>query len=207
MAAQARGLYSRMVSVLKLGLPVAALGLLMAVFLVSHEDELEGGLSFSKADLEAMGTGLRVTNPNFSGSSTRGDIYDFVAGAVVPQDLAMSVASISDLSGTIRFADGAILDLIAAEADFDLENQKLLLSSGIKLQTDGGYTASAGNVAVDLAKGVLSGTDGVSAQGQMGDIEAAAMQINSVTTLGLDSDAVIKFSGGVRLHYIPNVNK
>lgn len=207
MATQGPGLYTRMVRALKLGLPIAALSLLAAVFLVSREDEIEGGLIFSNADLEAMGTGLRVTNPNFSGSSTRGDIYDFVAASVVPQDLAMTVAAIADLSGTIRFAGGSMLDLIAAEADFDMENQTMVLSDGIELQTSNGYTASAGRVDVDLTQATLVGTGGVTASGPMGDIEAERLEMNPITRLGLESDAVVTFIGGVRLRYIPNATE
>lgn len=207
MATRSPGLYSRIVRALKLGLPIAAMSLLAAVFLVSREDELEGGLTFSKADLEAMGTGLRVTNPNFSGSSTRGDLYDFVAASVVPQDLGMKVATIADLSGTIRFFGGNMLELIASEADFDMENQKMVLNSGVELQTSDGYTASAGQVAVDLAQGVLTGTGTVQASGPMGKIEADRMNMSSVTRLGLESDAVVTFTGHVRLRYIPNVTE
>ncbi len=52
------GMHSRLVAILKLGLPLVALGLLSALFLVQTDDRI-GGVVFSDGDVEALGNGLR----------------------------------------------------------------------------------------------------------------------------------------------------
>lgn len=193
-----------MISALKIGLPLAALSLLVAVFLVSREDQLDAGLAFSPADLEAMGSGLRVSNPKFSGSSTTGDLYDFTAASVVPRDLTMNIAEIDALTGKVQFADGETLDIAASDASINLEKRLLVLNDGITITTSNGYSAEAGRVEMDLNLGVVIGEGDVTATGAIGTIKARSMQINSVTRNGLSDNSVINFSGGVSLSYIPN---
>ena len=58
------GLHSQVVALLKLGLPLVAVGLLAALFLVQTDDSIGGGVVFSRGDVDAAGRAA-------SGSPTR----------------------------------------------------------------------------------------------------------------------------------------
>ena len=60
------GLYSRVVAVLKVGLPLIALALLAGLFLAPREEER--GVVFSPGDVEAFGEGLQISNATFTGT-------------------------------------------------------------------------------------------------------------------------------------------
>lgn len=196
--------YSQVVAALKFGLPLAAMALLLAVFLVSREDKLEAGLAFSQADLDALSSGLRISNPQFSGSNTSGDLYNFSAASVVPRDLTMNIAEVEALEGSITYPDGEKLAFTAKNASINLKKRLLVLNEGIAISTSEGYAAMAGRVEMDLNLGVLIGEGNVVATGAIGRISAGSLQINSVTRSGLSDNSTIVFSGGVKLNYIPN---
>ena len=63
------GLYSRVVAILKVGLPLVAVGLLASLFLVQTDDRLGGNVVFSPGDVEALG--IHVGSPVTFAASTR----------------------------------------------------------------------------------------------------------------------------------------
>ena len=75
------GLYSRVVAVLKVGLPLVAVGLLASLFLVQTDDRLGGNVVFSPGDVEALGSGLSINNPTFTGTTRGEDRFRFTADA------------------------------------------------------------------------------------------------------------------------------
>ncbi len=201
--------YSRFVGALKVGLPLTGLALLVSVFMLSTQDEIPGGLSFSDADLQALGTGLRVTNPRFSGASLDGDIYDFVADSVIPKDASLEFADIETLSGTIRFRDGHVVSLSAQRAEINLMTEELILSDDINLQSSEGYNAKASRLDVDLKNGQIHGSGDVFADGPMGEISSDSLLIEATEAQDIEAlanDSMITFTNRVRLRYLPNQN-
>ena len=53
-------------------------------FLVQTDDRLGGDLVFSPGDVEALGEGLRIANPTFTGTTRGQDTFRFTADLVVP---------------------------------------------------------------------------------------------------------------------------
>ena len=65
--------YSRMVSYLKVFLPLAALALLSTLFLISPSSDNEVVIPFADREIEERLRGQQVTAPFFSGSTLQGD--------------------------------------------------------------------------------------------------------------------------------------
>ncbi len=184
--------YSRLVTLLKIGLPLTGAALLGSV-----------------ADLEAMGTGLKVTNPRFSGASLDGDRYDFEAATVVPRDIAMEMAEVDALTGTIRFADGLAVDLEAPFATVDLTSETLLFDRGLAVRTNSGIEATAGSANMDLRQGVLHADGGIAAEAALGTIVSDRLTIAARTPGGvaaLTEGSTLLFTGRVKLRYVPQEN-
>jgi lipopolysaccharide export system protein LptC len=202
--ARGPGLYSRIVAILKVGLPLVALGLLAGLFLISTEDEIDGNLVFSEADLEALDSGMQVTRPTFTGSSRDNDRFRFTADRVVPDAAPPTRAHIVDLAGRIDFAGGPTVDVAAPEAALDLDTNVLELAGRVTLDSSDGYHVVSDRMTVDLRAGSLAAKGDVVGEGPMGRIDSETMRVDPAE--GEDADRRFSFGDGVRLVYDPAEN-
>ncbi len=195
------GLYSRAVSVLKVGLPLVALAMLAALFLVSDDERATGDLAFSPGDLAALGQGMRVTAPVFSGVTEALDRFRFTAAAVVPDAAPPTRAVIDTLAGRIDFADGQGVDLRAETGDLDLGTQRMTLRGAVRLVTADGYSFGAEQVDVDLKVGGLTATGAIRGGGPMGRIASGRLTVSGPVNPG--GARMFLFEDAVRLVYDP----
>ncbi len=201
------GLYSRLVAVLKVGLPLIALAMLAGLFLISEDRRPGGELVFSEADLKALGEGLRVTGPVFSGMTEANDRFRFTAAAVVPDAAPPTRAEIDTLSGRIDLANGLGIDLSAERGAIDLATQVMDLAGSVRVVTTDGYDFAADTVSVDLAGGGLEAQGAVAGSGPMGDIVADALSVSPPSEDGGGRGGARRFhfKDNVRLLYHPPV--
>ena len=208
MARPATGRRSRIVRLLRIGFPLVAAGLLAAVFLSGEPPVTDATLTFSEADLENMRAGLQITNPQLSGASMGGDIYDFQASIVRPRNLDFEVADIEDLVGTIDYVDGPTVFIASKSAEINLVTRLMVLETGIALRTSDGYSGNADRIEVDGQAGRLTATGNVLAEGPIGRISAERLVIAPADPdkpESLGKDTVLRFEDRVRLTYIPQV--
>lgn len=195
------GLYSRVVAVLKVGLPLVAVAMLAALFLISNDGGDGGDLVFSPADLAALGSGMRVTEPVFSGVTDAMDRFRFTAAEVVPDAAPPTRAAITTLAGRIDFADGQGVDLSAATGDLDLETQRMTLEGGVQVVSGDGFAFAADRVDLDLKMGGLAAQGGVAGDGPMGRIDAGRLTVSEPE--GVEGARTFLFEDDVRLIYDP----
>lgn len=201
--AVAPDLYSRLVAVLKVALPLVALGLLSALFLAPGGDRPGGDLVFSQRDLAALGSGLRISDAIFSGETSGNDAFRFTAVSVVPDAAPPTHAEISELSGRIDLTDGPSVSVTAATGSLDLENQRLQLDGAIDIETSNGWQMETEAMAIDLRAGTLK-AEPVLAQGPLGRIESQSLSIEPAAS---DGDARrFLFENSVRVLYLPPVS-
>lgn len=195
------GLYSRIVAVLKVALPLIALGMLSALFLIQTDDRLGGELVFSRADLAALGSGLRVTDATFSGTTASQDRFQFVAATVVPDAAPPTRAEIRELSGTIDLTDGRSVTVVASRGDLEIATQRLQLTGAIDIESSDGYRMRTETMHIDLRAGTLDAGEPVRTEGPRGRIESTTLRI---TPAASDGDARrFLFGNGVRVLYDP----
>lgn len=195
------GLYSRVVAVLKVGLPLVALGLLSAVFLVQTEDNIGGGLTFSPGDIEALGKGLHIANPTFTGTTSGDDSFRFSASEVIPDAAPPTRATITDLTGQIDLHDGPVVSVDSESGDLYLPSQRLDLSGNVLIETSDGYRIRAPRATLDLRNGALVAADKVATTGPLGRIDSGSLH---VVPASLEGESYrFSFDDGVRLLYDP----
>jgi lipopolysaccharide export system protein LptC len=194
-------LYSRFVTVLKVGLPLVALGMLSALFLIQNDDGLESTISFSQGDIDELGDGLRVTNPTLTGSTRSEDRFRFTAEVVVPDAAPPTRATLTGLDGRIEFTDGRVVDIAARSGEIDLDAQGLALNDAVRIGTSDGLEVTSDDVSVDLRLGVLEARGGVVTEGPMGRIDSDTLRIEPSD--GVAEARLITFGNGVRLVYDP----
>jgi lipopolysaccharide export system protein LptC len=195
------GLHSRLVAILKVLLPLVALGMLAALFLIQTEDELGSGVVFSEGDIAALGEGLRVTNPTFSGMTEDDDRFRFQAEEVIPDAAPPTRADITALTGRIDFVDGRAVEVASRTAELDLSRNRLELVGEVRVETSDGYVLRAERLGVDLDTGLLEAGDTVTTEGPPGTITSGTMRIEPPQ--GAGEDRRFSFGNGVRLVYDP----
>lgn len=192
--------YSTLVTGLKIALPLVGLVILSTLFLLSEPPDPDRALPYAEVDVAQLARDLRLTQPRFAGVLEDGREVTLIAGAATPEfdDAGTGRAVLfRDLTGRIALADGDVLSILAAQGLVDMAAQQARLGGDVRAETQGGLTFSAAELTLDL--GALGlGTDTpveVTAPGLT--LDAGAMEIR-----GPDGEAVLSFTGGVRLLYL-----
>ncbi len=196
-----QGLHSRIVAILKVALPLTAVGLLSALFLGQDNGGEGGNLMFSPGDIDALGEGLRIANPIFTGTTEGNDAFRFTAALVVPDAAPPQKAAIETLAGTLDLKDGPEVSLEAANGNLDIPTKRLDLTGAVHISTSDGYSIRAPRVQVDLKAGTLAAEDAVETVGPAGRIDSGTL---NVAPAGPDGETRrFSFGNGVRLVYDP----
>lgn len=197
-------LRSRVVAILKVGLPLVALALLSTLFLMHSDDGFQGGgISFTHGDMEALGEGLSVDNPILTGTSANNDRFRFTADRVIPDAAPPTRADMTRLAGDIELARGTRINLSAPTGAFDITNQRIALTGPVLIDTSDGYHMNAETMDIDLAQGVLEARQDVETKGPIGTITSGTLRIEPKNPES-DDTRLISFGNGVRLIYLPS---
>ena len=196
------GFHSRAVAVLKIGLPLVALGMLAALFLMQAEDDFAGDLVFSSGDVEALGEGLRVSNATFTGTTRGEDSFRLTAAMVEPDAAPPQRVWIGELTGSLKLNGGPMVEVVAATGDLDLPTQRLDLTGDVRIDTSDGYRLRAEKVTLDLDAGSLVAGDWVETTGPLGRIDSGSLRVAAAEAGGGEARR-FSFGDGVRLIYDP----
>lgn len=197
------GGYSRLVAITKVILPLVAIGLLGTVFLVTKEDSIDGGFTFSKADLASLESGLRIDKPRMFGSNPEGDIYNFAADALLPDSLTPSLVEAQRISGEIIYQTGNTIQLSAGKAEFVLDGNLLLLSDGILVVTSDGTRITGEGLLAELDTGTITSNGSISASSPLGSIQAGNFRVDRIGAEDAEKQ-MIWFENGVMLSFKPD---
>ncbi len=196
--------YSRRVAFLKVMLPLAALGILSTLFLLSRGDDLTASIPFSDAELAERVRDQQITAPRFVGTTARGDEVTISAAKAVPGGKGEPGVA-QDLRGEIRLVSGGVITLQAEQGSVNVPNNFAEFQGQVTITTDTGYelvteTLRTAVRTIDArAPGAVNGT------GPIGDLTAGAMHLNAS-----DNDASrthLVFTEGVKLIYHPQVSE
>jgi lipopolysaccharide export system protein LptC len=195
------GLHSRVVAVLKVGLPLVAVGLLASLFVVQTDDRIGGEVVFSPGDVKALGSGLKVTNPTFTGTTRGEDRFRFTADLVEPDAAPPERALITALAGTLELHNGPEVTFTAATGDLDIPTQRLDLSGEVVISTSDGYRLVTDKATLDLRAGAFVAGDQVETTGPLGAITSGSLHVAPAAATG--EARRFSFGDGVRLIYDP----
>lgn len=194
------GLHSRIVGVLKVGLPLVAIGMLASLFLV-QTDRLGGNLIFSQGDIDALGQGLRITNPTFTGTTRGQDQFRFTAALVEPDAAPPERAKITTLAGEVVLHNGPTVELEADAGDLHIPTERLDVAGNVRIRTSEGYRMAAEQATLDLRAGSLVAGNTVETTGPLGRIDSGSLTIQPAAASG--EARRFSFGNGVRLVYDP----
>ncbi len=193
--------HSRLVGMLKVALPLAALVLLSTLFLLSRRHDPEAALPYAQVDVDELLREPRLTAPTYSGVTREGDEVIFSAetaypGAPADGSGARAVAPLLRLISP----QGAETRAEAEEARIDPAARLLLLTGEVRVRTGAGYRMDSDAVQVALDRSRLESPGPVAAEGPQGTIEAGGFTLTRGAQPGQE---VLVFNGGVKLLYRP----
>ncbi|MEA1938991.1 MAG: LPS export ABC transporter periplasmic protein LptC [Pseudomonadota bacterium] len=164
--------HSRAVGWLRLVLPLiiaAWLALLIAWPLMTRPDAVTLG-ERSNLDAEMVGT-------HYKGTDRHGRPFTITADTVSRLPNGEEQIALGDPEAQISLADNAWLSMLSRAGVYDETSKRLLLSNGVEGFHDRGYNFTTARMNVDLATGIATGDDPVTAHGPCGRVEAAGIRI------------------------------
>ncbi|MFT6773807.1 MAG: lipopolysaccharide export system protein LptC [Paracoccaceae bacterium] len=167
--------YSRAVRWLKIGLPLLALGLLSAVFLLPRDTGFDGGLIYSTADLLKLGEGLTVSNPRFTGTTEKGEPFVVSAVAAIPDGPDPTLVTLDAPRAEID-QSGRSITLTSAAGSLRPKDNTLALTGGVTLVTSDGYRVTTDRIEANIKDGAMRAPGPVRAVGPQGAIEAGSFR-------------------------------
>lgn len=192
-------LYSRMVALLKVLLPLAALGILSTLFMLSRSVDPTANLPFSEQDVTARIRGQQVTEPFFSGTTAQGDDIIVHASTARPGG-PDKPAGAENVTARIIMSDGVRIMLRANSATVPPEQDRATLTGDVHIRSTSGLVVTTQELHTSLDK-VEGETPGqVEGDGPLGHITAGRMEFSAKNKGG---PLHMVFKNGVKLVYDP----
>lgn len=192
--------YSRLVSWLKVLFPLAALGLLSTLFLLSRVIDPEAVIPFADKEIQDRLRDQQVTGPFFSGTTADGDQISFSAETLTTPQGQTSANRAEDVRAVINLTSGTEVVFVAAQASFDLAQDRADLTGDVLITTSTGFRVVTDALTSTLSALNIHSPGQVEGTGPPGVITAGEMRL-SLPDNG--DPAQLLFTNGVKLIYNP----
>lgn len=203
--------HSRIVGWLKILLPLAALGILSTIFLVSRTISPEDAIPFAEVDVNEIAREERIAAPAYAGVTDDGTAITILADKAAPDTAGTARTLAEKIRAELRLPDGMAMSIRAATGILDTAERQISFDRGIDITTSSGVNIVAQSLTGSLDQTALTARGPISASGPMGRIEAGAMALRRTvrdaadTTPQEDDPAnyVLVFKDGVKVVYDP----
>lgn len=186
---------TRIVTWLRVILPLAALAILSTLFLLSRRPDPEGAIPYATVDAEARARDPHITAPSYAGVTADGATLALTADRATPGQ-GGGVAAAEGLRLDWKGVDG--LELVLTAPTATMQQGTILLDGGVRLAASTGWRIEAPRIEAATDRSRIAATGGVSAAAPFGDVTAGAVELRRQ-----QDHALLDFTGGVRLIYRP----
>ena len=193
-------LYSRVVAWMKIILPLAALGILSTLFLISRTIDPTESIPVAQIDLEQRAQELGATNPSFAGVTDSGDQVTFQSVRARPDPADPEHLLATDVTARLNLTSGTIVDITSDNADMHQTEMTATLDGNVHINTTTGYVMTTDTLWTRMDQLYAETPGRVEGTGPPGDLTAGKMLL---TTNPENGQAELLFTEGVKLVYIP----
>jgi lipopolysaccharide export system protein LptC len=193
--------HSTMVAWLKVILPLAALGILSTLFLVSRTINPEDAIPFAEVDVADRIREPRLTAPTWAGMTEDGAAMTVTAAEARPENGTGGDANATALRAVLDMPGGGRAELVAATGRLDAASHRLVVGGGVTITTSTGYTLQTAALDAALDRTRLTAPGTIEGEGPGGHLTAGSMDMTS--TGDTPRRYVMVFKNGVRLLYRP----
>ncbi|WP_299825703.1 LPS export ABC transporter periplasmic protein LptC [uncultured Roseobacter sp.] len=192
--------YSRTVAWLKVALPLAALGLLSTLFLLSRVVDPTESIPFADTEVQDRLLNQQISGPYYSGTTANGDQIAFVAEKVVTPNGLTGANRAEDVFVKIEMVGGTTVNVTSKKARVNVGQDVADLTGNVVITTSQGYIITSEALIARIAALDLHSPDTVFATTPAGELVAGSMRLMSPET---DAPAQLVFTNGVKLIYQP----
>lgn len=192
--------YSRMVALLKVILPLLALGILSTLFLISRVVDRPSTIPFADNDVQQRLINQQVTGPYFSSTSANGDEITFIAETVTTPNGRMGANRALDVDVQVDMVGGRRITVTGEQADVDIASDRTDLTGDVEVITSDGFVLRSDLLEMRMSRIEMISPDEVTATTPMGHLQAGAMRLLSPDK---SPGSQLHFTGGVKLLYQP----
>lgn len=141
--------YDRLVTVLKVVLPLAALAILLMIVIWPLTASQEFSFILSKDRVATSRERLRLDRAVYRGEDRRGQPFVITADRAVQRTSATPVVELRGIRAEIETRDGPA-SVVADAGRYDLEAERLKVDGPVHFTSAAGYALSTRDVTVDL---------------------------------------------------------
>lgn len=186
--------HSRVVSILRVAVPLAVLLGSAIIFLIVYFNPLRmlTKLPIDVKDLMVAGTKITMEKPHLSGFTRDARAYELSADAA-KQDLANpDVVELRNLHAKVQMQDKSTVDLSAASGLYDSKGETLKLEQSIVLTSTAGYSSRLSEATINIRNSHVVSKRPVKVEMLQGTLLANGLEI-------VDNGDLIRFDGGVNM--------
>ncbi|OIQ33242.1 MAG: hypothetical protein BM562_02360 [Alphaproteobacteria bacterium MedPE-SWcel] len=191
--------YSRIIALLKVVLPLAAVALLSTLFLISRRVETGPVIPFAQVDIDDRLRGQQVTAPFFTGTTETGHEITIAAAKAFPSG-DLGAASATDLEAEIRTTEGRSILLLSDAGALRSDTNIATLTGNVRILTADGTRIETEALEAEVSGIEARSPGSITATGPIGEFTAGSMRI---FTTSKNAPVHIEFTNGVKLVYDP----
>lgn len=186
--------HSRRVRVLRIAVPVVAVGVILAPLVWGAVRSLS--VTVPLGDLGRLvlsGSKLTMEAPRLAGFTKDNHAYEVVAKRAQQDITNPYLVELEEIRAKIAFGDKGQAEMTATLGAFDAKTELLTLSKGIALHSTEGYEGRLSEATINVRGGTITSTRPVALKFLQGDLNADSMMIR-------DRGQVARFEGHVVLN-------
>ncbi|MEO0774543.1 MAG: LPS export ABC transporter periplasmic protein LptC [Pseudomonadota bacterium] len=192
--------HSHIVGLMKIILPMTALGLLSTMFLFSDGFDPAEAVPITTIDLQQRAEDQGATHATFAGVTQSGDEVLLLTEHTRPSTTNSSIFLAEDVAAEYRLSSGTGIDITSLRGEMNQTSNSAVLEGDVLVETSTGYviTTDALNTQFDTLFAESPGP--VEGVGPAGDLSAGRMVLEHNDETGT---AHLRFTDGVKLVYEP----
>lgn len=188
---------TRVVGLLRVIMPLAALGLLSGLFLLGRTPEPDATIPYTDVDPQDLAERQVVTQPTYSGVTRNGAALT-ITGVEATPGAGPGEGRATTVHMSLRAKDGRAADVSAGGAVLDGDTVRM--GDGVRMTTADGWVVTAPEFVGEISDGAITADREVNVLAPFGTLTAGNMAFRPVGEAG---DHVLDLKGGVRLIYRP----
>ena len=174
-AAPPGGSWDRIVAILKLALPAAAVAVLAACLIWPLTSQQEFSFILSKDRVAEAKERMRMDRAVYRGEDSKGQPFTITASSAVQKTSDTPIVELRKISAELLTPDGpARAD--AGVGRYDLERERIDVVGPLKVESAAGYRLDTSDVSIDLATRKVLGSGKVAGRMPLGTFNAGRLQ-------------------------------
>ncbi|MEM6589810.1 MAG: LPS export ABC transporter periplasmic protein LptC [Pseudomonadota bacterium] len=192
--------HSRIVGLMKIILPMTALGILSTMFLFSDGFDPTEAVPITTIDLQQRAEDQGATNATFAGVTRSGDEVLVLTEHTRPSSANPRVFLADDVAAEYRLSSGTGIDITSRRGEMNQISNSATLEGDVLVETSTGYTITTDALNTQFDRLFAESPGPVAGVGPPGDLTAGRMVLEHNDDTGT---AHLRFTDGVKLVYEP----